>query len=261
MFWWGHLDACLRGGTPRSWLGHHDTFGLRAFSRRLWAGADQPVFTVPLADGLRLHVVYRNAAEDVGVDYVVHHPDWVEAEFLARDDGHWRGPALSWDELVGVADNGLPGGTTTDPDTRLLLLLPALGDGDVPAGAGKRLAACLRDRLAAAEPGRLAAAVLRHQGPAGPSRWSTDAHGVRTDDGSYSFRNPANRDALPDCRLAQVSAALTERRALRPCDGQPVECGPDGCRATPRSAAGCSRRAAYTAWFAALTMEETPPPF
>ncbi|WP_327412269.1 hypothetical protein [Streptomyces sp. NBC_01233] len=215
------------------------------------------MFTVPVAGGLRLHVVYENADDDAGVDYVAHHPEWDDAEVLARDAGHWRGPGLSWPELVRTADNGLPGGTTTDPGTRLLLLLPALGDTDLPADAGKRLAACLRDRLGAAQPGRLAASVLRHQGMAGPARWTTGTHGVQADDGKHSFRNPANRDALPDCRLAQVSAALGPEPARRGGDGH-GERRPDGCRATPRSAAGCPRRVAYNAWFASL-MTDSPP--
>ncbi|MEW1632931.1 hypothetical protein AB0469_02530 [Streptomyces sp. NPDC093801] len=259
LFWRQHLSACLRGGTPASWLGRHDPVASRTFSRRLWAGGDRPVFTVPLVGGLRLHVVYRNDSEDGGVDYAVHHPDWEHAELLARDDGHWRGPGLSWDELAGAADNGLPGGTAADPGTRLLLLLPALGDEDPPPGAGRRLAACLRDRLGAAEPGRLAAAVLRRQGMAGPSRWSTGADGVRTDDGAHSYRNPANRDALPDCRLAQVSAALTDGRAVPRQDRGPGDCRPDGCAATPRSAADCPRRAAHAAWLTALMAGDAPP--
>ncbi|MFD8144046.1 hypothetical protein [Streptomyces sp. NPDC059708] len=266
-FWRQHLSACLRGKVPGSWLGPHDPLADRAFALRLWAGDDQPVFTVPLAGGLRLHVVYRNAAADPDVDYVVHHPDWAEAEVLVRDAGHWRGPGLSWGELAGAADNGLPGGTTTDPGTRLLLLLPALGDAAPPAAAGHRLAALFRDRLAVAEPGRLAAAVLRHQGMAGPSRWSTDAQGVRTDDGKHSFRNPANPSALPDCRLTQISAALTPRRDPRPdhaphdgeADAQPGDCRPGACPATPRSAADCPRRAAYTAWLADLLSGPEPP--
>ncbi|MGW7025812.1 hypothetical protein ACWGFX_01205 [Streptomyces xanthophaeus] len=264
LFWWAHLSACLRG-TPRSWLGPYDPIASRAFGRRLWTADDRPVFTVPVAGGLRLHVVYENADEVVGVHYAVHHPDWEEAELLARDDGHWRGPGLSWPELVGVADNGLPGGTTTDPDTRLLLLLPALGDTDLPAGAAQRLAACLRDRLGAREPGRLAVALLRRQGVAGPAGWRTGPHGVRVNDGKQSFRNPADRAALPDCRLAQVSAALdpepgrTARAGARLGPGhRPGECRPDDCRAVPRSTAGCPRRVAYAAWVDSL-MSGTPP--
>ncbi|MEU8496269.1 hypothetical protein AB0C86_06010 [Streptomyces lavendulae] len=264
-FWRGHLSACLRDGIPRSWLGPHDPIAHRAFWRRLWAAGDRPVFTVPVADGLSLHVLYENAGEDAGVHYLISHPDWEHAEFLARDDGHRRGPGLSWPELIGAADNGLPGGTTTDPDTRLLLLLPALGDADLPAEAGRRLAACLRSRLGAAEPGRLAAAVLRRQGMAGRARWSTGAAGVRVDDGRYSFRNPGNRDALPDCRLAQVSAALTPRKGAAPPgstpfhgDRSPDDCRPGACRATPRATATCPRRAEYTTWLAAL-MTDSPP--
>ncbi|MEV7547870.1 hypothetical protein, partial [Streptomyces sp. NPDC089915] len=109
-------------------------------------------------------------------------------------------------------------------------------------------------------------------------------------------RNPANRDALPDCRLTQISAALTPHRAPRPdhathdggaVDGlhdarpddrigdrpadwygtqpddglgaRPDDCRPDGCPATPRSAADCPRRAAYTAWLADLLSGPEPP--
>ena len=258
MFWWGHLSTCLRGGAPRSWLGQHDPAAYRDFGRRLWNAGDRPVFTVPLSGGLRLHVVYENAGEDASVEYVAHHPAWEEAEVLARDAGHWRGPGLSWSELTTAADNALPGGTTTDRDTRLLLLLPALGDADLPPGAGKRLASCLRDRLGAAQPGRLAAFMLRRQGMAGPARWSGGARGARVNDGRYSFRNPENRDAMPDCRLAQLSAALNPAHA-----GTPRVCPtggrPDGCRAEPRSTTACPRRAEYTRWLATLMPDSSPP--
>lgn len=259
LFWWGHLSTCLRGGAPRSWLGQHDPTAYRDFGRRLWDAGDRLVFTVPLSGGLRLHVVYENAGEDASVEYVAHHPAWEEAEVLARDAGHWRGPGLSWSELTAAADNALPGGTTTDRDTRLLLLLPALGDADLPVGAGKRLAACLRDRLGAAQPGRLATFMLRHQGMAGPARWSGGARGVRVNDGRYSFRNPENRDAMPDCRLAQLSAALNPAHTGTPRRGCPTGGRPDGCRAEPRSTTACPRRAEYTRWLAALMPESSPP--
>ncbi|MFE3313607.1 hypothetical protein ACFXMF_32125 [Embleya sp. NPDC059213] len=259
LFWWGHLSACLQEGAPRSWLGKHDPAAEREFGRRLWDAGDRPVFTVPLSGGVRLHVVYENAYEDASVDYVAHHPAWEEAEFLARDSGHWRGPGLSWSELTEAADNALPGGTTTDPDTRLLLLLPALGDADLPQEAGKRLAAVLRDRLGAAQPGRLAALILRRQGMTGPARWSTGAGGVRVNDGQYSFRNPDNRDALPDCRLAQLSGALNPAGTGAPA-GLCVTDGPsDGCRAEPRSVSACPRRDEYTRWLEALMSESSPP--
>ncbi|MGC0422751.1 hypothetical protein ABIA38_008296 [Embleya sp. AB8] len=191
----------------RSRLGPHDPAAERQFRRRLRNAGDRPAFTVPLSDGLRLHVVYENADEDTSVEYVAHHPAWEEAEALARDAGHWRGPGLSWSELTQATDNALPGGTTTDPDTRLLLLLPALGDADLPSGAGARLAAVLRDRLGAAQPGRLAACMLRRQGMGGPARWSAGADGVRVNDGRYSLRGLAffgQGPAVGSCGRSQL---------------------------------------------------------
>ncbi|MFD9620964.1 hypothetical protein ACFWB2_27270 [Streptomyces virginiae] len=64
------------------------------------------------------------------------------------------GPGPSWAELSAAADNGLPGGSTTDPHARLLLLLPALGGDAVPDDAVRRLAGALRARTRVASPGR-----------------------------------------------------------------------------------------------------------
>jgi hypothetical protein len=164
---------------------------------------------VPLTAGHRLHVVVRTFEDDPGTDYLVHHPDWDRAERLAVVDGHFMGPALSWPELVTAADNGLPGGSTADPDARLLLLLPALGDDDLPDAAAERLTSALRALVGVGDPEALATALLEGQGPPGTATWTTRSDGVRVNDGAYSFRNPANGFALPTARLARVSAALT----------------------------------------------------
>jgi len=175
----------------------------------LWQRGDWPAFTIPLAAGHRLHIVYRTVKDQAGVDYLVHHPDWDQADPIARDDGHFLGPGLSWAELVAAADNALPGGTTPDAHASLLLLLPALGDNSIPEHAVSRLAAALSARLGAEAPQALAAALLESQRPAGPAQWAT-AHGdVRINDGRYSVRNPASHFALAHDRLARVSAALT----------------------------------------------------
>jgi len=163
----------------------------------------------PPRRGPPLHIVYRTVKDQAGVDYLVHHPDWDQADPIARDDGHFLGPGLSWAELVAAADNALPGRTTPDSQASLLLLLPALGDNSIPEHAVSRLAAVLSARLGAEAPQALAAALLDSQGPAGPARWAT-AHGdVRINDGRYSVRNPASHFALAHDRLARVSAALT----------------------------------------------------
>ncbi|MGW4813496.1 hypothetical protein ACWEPB_17910 [Kitasatospora cineracea] len=158
--------------------------------------------------GHLLHVVCRAFAEDEGIDYLLHHPGWAAAEPLAGDEGCFSGPGLCWDELVAAVDNGLPGGSTADPHARLLLLLPAFGDADAPAGAVERLAAALRARARFAEPERLAAALPAVQGPCGAPRWRGAPEGARVNDGAYS---PRQADALPAVRQQRITAAPTAR--------------------------------------------------
>jgi hypothetical protein len=208
LFWLGHLYSCAAEAEAEELLLGADEEAAAGFQRGLMEGAQWPVFTVPLHHDHRVYVVYRAFPDDPGVDYLLHHPDWDRAELLARDEGHFMGPALSWPELCAAADNGLPGGSTSDPGARLLLLLPALGDEAVPDEAAGRVAAALGACTAVEAPEALAAALLDAQGPAGAARWSA-AEGVgRVSDGPYSYRNPANHFALPPDRLARVSAAL-----------------------------------------------------
>ncbi|WP_240926078.1 hypothetical protein [Streptomyces sp. JB150] len=208
LFWLGHLYSCAAEAEAEELLLGADEEAAAEGQRRLLEGDEWPVFTVPLRGGHRLYVVYRAAPDDPGVDYLLHHPHWERAELLAQDEGHFMGPALSWPELCAAADNGLPGGSTSDPGARLLLLLPALGDEAVPDEAAGRVAAALRACTAVEAPEALAAALLDAQGPAGAARWSTAGGVGRVSDGPYSYRNPDNHFALPPARLARVSAAL-----------------------------------------------------
>lgn len=207
LFWLGHLYSCVQSEEAEELLFGADYDAAEDFHRQMSGRSDWPTFTVPLTAG-RLHIVYRNLEEDAGTDYLLHHPEWDRAELLARNDGHFMGPGLSWSELTTAADNGLAGGSTTDSDSRLLLLLPAFGDSTVPEAAAERLAAALRARTAIEDPEQLAAALLEGQGPCGPTHWTTTNDGQRINDGRYSFRNPANSFALPADRLARVTAAL-----------------------------------------------------
>ncbi|MEU4173402.1 hypothetical protein AB0F46_42125 [Streptomyces sp. NPDC026665] len=207
LFWLGHLHSCVQSEEAEELLFGADYDAAEDFHRQLSGRAVWPTFTIPVTAG-RLHIVYRNDEEDPGTDYLLHHPDWDRAELLAQDDGHFMGPGLSWPELTAAADNGSTGGSTTDPDSRLLLLLPAFGDAAVPTAAAGRLVAALRARTAVADPEELAAALLEGQGPCGPTHWTEDGDGRRVNDGSYSFRNPANGFALPAGRLVQVTTAL-----------------------------------------------------
>ncbi len=144
LFWLGHVSSCVHSEEAAELLFGADYDAAGEFQQRLWEQATWPTFTIPLAGDHRLHVVYRTLTGEAGIDYLLHHPDWEEAEHLAQDDGHFMGPGLSWPELVAAADNALPGGSTTDPHARLLLLLPALGDDELPDDAVDRLTAALR---------------------------------------------------------------------------------------------------------------------
>ncbi|MFF2368878.1 hypothetical protein ACFVU0_40080 [Streptomyces sp. NPDC058122] len=139
LFWLGHLhNYCSESEETEDLPDRTDEQEAGALQYRLLGGDTWPVFTVPLAGDHRLYVVYRAFKEDEGIDYLLHHPDWDAAERLAQDDGHFMDPGLSWAELTATADNRLPGGSTTDPHARLLLLLPAFGRRRL---AGRRRAA------------------------------------------------------------------------------------------------------------------------
>jgi hypothetical protein len=66
-------------------------------------------------------------------EYRLVHPDWTRPGFLATTGPDHAGPGLAWTELRALV-------AATPPDaalgraTRLLLLLPILGDADVPPG-------------------------------------------------------------------------------------------------------------------------------
>ncbi|MFF2728934.1 hypothetical protein ACFVS9_13660 [Streptomyces sp. NPDC058008] len=208
LFWLGHLHSCARSENTEELLFGADHDAAETFHRRLFERAEWPVFTLALTGDHRLHVVCRTCADDPGTDYLLHHPGWDRAEVLARDDGHFMGPGLSWPEIVAASDSLRPSDTTDDRHARLLLLLPALGDDAVPDDATGRVAKALRARTGVEDPEALASALLEDQGAPGPAHWTAAAYGFSVNDGAHSFRNPANRFALPTGRLARVAAAL-----------------------------------------------------
>lgn len=207
LFWPNHLGSSLRGEEAQAIAFGPDWDAAKEVYRQVSDEGQWPAFSVGLLTGHVIHVVYRNMADDMGTDYLVHHPEWDDTAALAVDDGHFMGPGLSWRELVAVADQ--PGSDgVTDPDARLLLLFPMLGDADVPEDAATRLASALSTLTTIEEPGELAVLLLRHQGQWGPANWSQD-DGVRVCDGAHSYRNPLNGFALSPPRLAEISNALS----------------------------------------------------
>ncbi|MEV0397142.1 hypothetical protein [Polymorphospora rubra] len=97
-----------------------------------------PVVSLHLGGGHLAHLVWRNFPDDSGWDYLITLPDADAPVPVAALEGHFRGPALSWRELVTVAGGA---GSAPDAARRLLVLLPAMGDAHLPAQATEVVAA------------------------------------------------------------------------------------------------------------------------
>lgn len=209
LFWPCHLGSSLWGEEAQAVAFGPDWDDAQELYKTLSSPDKWPAFTVHLHSGYTLQVVYRNLEGDHGVDYLLSHPDWTEAATLATDDGHFMGPGLSWRELEASADQGAASGVT-DPNARLLLLFPMLGDADVPEAAAPRLASALAELTIVEDPAAVARVLLENQGQWTPPSWR-EADGTWICDGSHSFRNPENHFALPAPRLTAASSALRER--------------------------------------------------
>ncbi|MGW3649335.1 hypothetical protein [Streptomyces sp. NPDC000878] len=206
LFWPVHLGTCLRGEHAQRAAFGADWDAAMELYRVLSAESEWPVFSVSLLSGHIIHVVYRNIEGDQGVDYLIHHPVWSAAETLAVDDGHFMGPGMAWPELLSVARQSATE-DVEDPDTRLLLLFPTLGDAHLPDDATVPLTTALTALTSIEEPAEVASMLLENQGQWNPARWRL-AGGACINDGGHSYRNPGNVFALPEGRLREISDAL-----------------------------------------------------
>lgn len=197
LFWLCHLSSWLFDRKAQELAFGADWDAAEELVDELCSVERWPVFTVPVGNGCVIRVVYRNFDGDKGIDY--HLQDQQEALVLASDEGSFMGPGLSWRELDAVA---------TDART-LLLLLPMLGDADVPAEAITRVAAALEELTWVEEPETVAGLMLDGQGQWEPANWR-ERDGVWICDGAYSFRCPHNAISFSPEQLAKVSAALNE---------------------------------------------------
>ncbi|ARP70088.1 hypothetical protein LK07_10140 [Streptomyces pluripotens] len=209
LFWPCHLGSSLWGEEAQAIAFGPDWDDAQELYKTLSCPDEWPAFTVHLHSGYALHVIYRNLEGEHGIDYLLSHPAWTEAVTLATDDGHFMGPGLSWPELEASADQGSTSGVT-DPNARLLLLFPMLGDADVPEAAVPRLASALAELTIVEDTAEVARVLLENQGQWTPASWR-EADGTWICDGSHSFRNPENHFALPAPRLAAASSALLRR--------------------------------------------------
>lgn len=190
-FWANHLLGWCQAGPDGEhpepqWFGDDgaDTDALAEvlYDERAW-----PVLRVPFRDGHSAVAVFRNFADDPGLDFLLAHPGWAGAETLLSYDGDRRGPGLRWRQLVHVADSVPDRGPESGPDSgpegglygpaaRLLLLLPVLIDGRRNATeAVPRIASALTAVGAPQETAALAARCLI-DGP-GDGAWHDPAWG------------------------------------------------------------------------------------
>lgn len=211
LFWPVHLGSCLRGEDAQRAAFGADWDAAMDLYHALSAEREWPVFRVPLSSGHTVHAVYRNIEDDRGVDYLIHHPAWSVAETLAVDDGHFMGPGTAWPELLSTARQPATEGAA-DPDVRLLLLFPTLGDARLPDDAAVALTTALTALTLVEEPAEVADMLLENQGQWTPAHWRR-ADGVWINDGGHSYRNPGNAFALPEHRLREISNALNDGEA------------------------------------------------
>ncbi|MCX4436218.1 MULTISPECIES: hypothetical protein [Streptomyces] len=136
-----------------------------------------PVFRIPFAGGHTAMVLGCNIPEDPGTEYFITHPEWGRHGRLASLGGHQAGPGLSWRELHHIArtpDLDAPG--VHAEYARLLLLLPTLGDQDMPEDAADVLGDALaRVGLPATQAPSLAEALLADHPLWEPAEWTLPA--------------------------------------------------------------------------------------
>ncbi|MFG2416918.1 hypothetical protein [Streptomyces goshikiensis] len=123
-----------------------------------------PVFRIPFGDGHTVVVVDGNHPDDGGNLYFVTHPEWGgrQGHLATISPHHQAGPGLSWGELIRIAANpDLTAPGIHDPDVRLLLLLPILGDVALPSDAANMVSSALaRTGMQADNASRVAEMIL-----------------------------------------------------------------------------------------------------
>ncbi|MFE7708564.1 hypothetical protein ACFU6I_22835 [Streptomyces sp. NPDC057486] len=168
-----------------------------------------PVLRVPFEGGHTAYVVYANFDDANNVDFFVRHPAWGRLGYLGQFGVDEAGPGLSWSELDILAEatqNSSEG--LTDSSQRLLLLLPMLGDAEIPREARGIVAQALTlcgIRSDAAD--ELATVLVGEQGPGSEPHWTVTADNpIAVCSSSYSPRHiplalgitPSQAQALAD---------------------------------------------------------------
>ncbi|MDZ5446055.1 hypothetical protein U2F26_25535 [Micromonospora sp. 4G57] len=165
-----------------------------------------PVFRLGLREGHEIDVVYRNVTGAGSTEFVLCRSGGEYKLDLANVGGREFRPGLSWPELMAAADwSGTPYGVV-EPDARLLLLLPAFGDADLPAEATAMVTAALTS--CGAGPGARELAEWLLEDPEEWPHWRQQSDGALVCDDRYSRRNPEGPAAHSPADLLEISLAL-----------------------------------------------------
>nr|QEO73785.1 hypothetical protein [uncultured bacterium] len=170
-----------------------DPADLSVLADKLLDHRQWPVFTVPVHDGHRVYIVLCNYPDEGCVDYLVGPADGGAALRLAELSGHFRGPGMSWPELVAASRQPDP---LLSAAARMLLLLPALGDTGTPPAAHDLVSAALAAVGATCAQRTVAAELLSSDRYWAPAEWHT-TDDVSWCDGAHAYRSADN----PSLRL------------------------------------------------------------
>lgn len=144
-----------------------------------------PAFSAQLSHGYQMNLLLRNYPDDWGLDYLLTHLDSDHVVVAASLEGCFRGPALSWQELVDVAQLPDP---RLDPAERLLMLLPAMTDISMPTDAAATVAGAVTEvggHRHAEEVANELLSINSHYW--GPAEWA-DSNGMLVCLGNHSMR-------------------------------------------------------------------------
>ncbi|NLU81048.1 hypothetical protein HCA58_22420 [Micromonospora sp. HNM0581] len=156
-----------------------------------------PVFSLPLLGHRRLHVIMRNFEDDGGVDYVLNPGSGDASIPLAAMEGHFRGPAFAWPEVVAAAHQP---DKNHAPAERLLLLIPACADTNRPHEAVDLVAEALTALGARSHVRQVSEELLNSRRYWTQCQWA-DIDDVLVGLGSHVYRRHGGELSLEQLRL------------------------------------------------------------